>query len=247
MCGLVRIRFLEGLLNTAPELFRHIHGDENLQPHSINQSDVIDGKASGSGRRLPATPSPLNSPIPPLISPPSSAFRTDRSTPQVFNYSENSAHPKLNRIYTSTPVLNQPEATSLPSRMNPHHDLAIRRGSLNSTGSNGWVPLVKIPPAVNYSESSRVRSSGVDPDVRSQNESDCVQSYSKRTTPLPDGFSSETKQSSAQTTVTRSEYTEERQSPSRSSGSFNSTSLSHHIRPQTSGGVIIQLGPRNES
>lgn len=244
-----RQKFLEGLLNTAPELFRHIHGDENLQGHGVNRSDVIDGKVS---RRLPKTPSPLNSPPPPLIAAPP----LNPSAPHVFTYS----NAPLNRTYTSTPVLNLGSPVSPPphaslvrntqflnSPFGSQYDLALRRGSLNSNASNNrstsnLIPLVKIPAPVDYSESSRIRSSN-DPDVRSHNESDSLRSYSKRTTPLPDGFSSETKQSNEQTTMSRSEFTQERQSPNRSSASPNSFA---HIRPQQYGGVIIKLGGRND-
>ena len=49
-------KFLEGLLNTAPELFMHIHGDENLKGISVEREDVIDGRSN----RRPSPPSNSN-------------------------------------------------------------------------------------------------------------------------------------------------------------------------------------------
>lgn len=112
--------------------------------------------------------------------------------------------------------------------------LAARRGSFHSaTGSAGSggaiVPAVKIPAPVDYSETVRIHSSA-DPDSGSHVESDSVQTFSKKTIPFEDGFSSQTMESSEKTTVTRSEYLE---SPSHSSGA--------DIRSQESGGVVIQV------
>ena len=214
-----RQKFLEGLLNTAPELFMHIHGNENLKDMRMNREDVIDGKSG----RLPRTPSPS-------------------AASPAFN----------NRVFTSTPVggsnykaaanpfgagdvpLTPPPLLIRNSDRSPfgsQRDLALRRGSLNSTGSGSIIPAVKIPAPVNYSETVRIKSNQ-DPD----SQSDSVQSYSKRVQPFVDGFSSETKQSSQQTTLTRSQYTDRRGSTDGALSPYY-----HSIRPQQSGGVIIQV------
>ncbi|XP_046460622.1 mucin-5AC-like [Daphnia pulex] len=226
-----RQKFLEGLLNSAPELFMHIHGDENLKDIRVNREDVIDGKSPDA--RLPRTPSP-----------PTQALGG-------FN----------NRVYTSTPVtgaskMNHPIPLTPPpllirnnsggSPFGSQRDLLapLRRGSLTlsntgSIGSNGGViiPAVKIPAPVNYSETVRIKSNQ-DPD----SQSDSVQSYSKRVQPFVDGFSSETKSSSQQTTMSRSEYTTaDRPNDSTSDIPRLSPSIYHSIRPQQSGGVIITV------
>ncbi|XP_057372001.1 putative uncharacterized protein DDB_G0291608 [Daphnia carinata] len=224
-----RQKFLEGLLNSAPELFMHIHGDENLKDIRINREDVIDGKSADA--RLPRTPSP----------PTQSAG---------FN----------NRVYTSTPVagggkVNHPVPLTPPpllirnnsggSPFGSQRDLLtpLRRGSLTlsnagSIGSNGGViiPAVKIPAPVNYSETVRIKSNQ-DPD----SQSDSVQSYSKRVQPFVDGFSSETKQSSQQTTMSRSQYTTADRPSDHADMPRLSPSVYHSIRPQQSGGVIITV------
>ncbi|KZS17860.1 Uncharacterized protein APZ42_015840 [Daphnia magna] len=182
-----RQKFLEGLLNSAPELFMHIHGDENLKDIRINREDVIDGKSPDG--RLPRTPSPP---------------------------SQSAAGFNNNRVYTSTPVaggkINQPAPLTPPP-------LLIRNNSggspnAGSIGSNGGViiPAVKIPAPVNYSE-----------------------------TPFVDGFSSETKQSSQQTTMSRSEYTTSDRPSDHADMPRLSPSIYHSIRPQQSGGVIITV------
>lgn len=211
-----RQKFLEGLLNAAPELYMHIHGDENLKDIRMNKEDVIDGKSSG---RLPRTPSPLSG------SPGSFNNRVYTSTPA--NPHKTNNHP----FESSAPMTPPPQLIRNPggSPFGSQRDLVLRRGSLNSTGSGSIIPAVKIPAPVNYSETVRIKSNH-DPD----SQSDSVQSYSKRVQPLADGFSSETKQSSQQTTVTRSEYTDRR-------GSVDGSPLYHSIRPQQSGGVIIQV------
>lgn len=205
--GEKRQKFLEGLLNSAPELFMHIHGNENLNDVKANHDDAVDG---------PSAPTPASG---------------------------------VNRVYTSSPAF-KPAATSESVPLNPppmlirqssgspfgsQRELAIRRGSLNSTGSSaagaGVVPAVKIPAPVNYSETVRVRSNN-DPD----SQSDTVQSYSKKVQPFVDGFSSETKSSSVQTSLTRSEYT------TNALRSHEDLPAAYHaIRPQQSGGVIIQV------
>lgn len=223
-----RQKFLEGLLNSAPELFMHIHGDENLKDIRVNRVDVIDGKSPDA--RLPRTPSP------PIQS-------------AGFN----------NRVYTSTPVtggkINHPVPLTPPpllirnnsggSPFGSQRDLLtpFRRGSLTlsnagSIGSNGGViiPSVKIPAPVNYSETVRIKSNQ-DPD----SQSDSVQSYSKRVQPFIDGFSSETKQSSQQTTMSRSEYTTADRPSDHADMPRLSPSIYHSIRPQQSGGVIITV------
>ncbi|KAI9561407.1 hypothetical protein GHT06_012364 [Daphnia sinensis] len=182
-----RQKFLEGLLNSAPELFMHIHGDENLKDMRINREDVIDGKSPNA--RLPRTPSPPT-----------------QSGGTGFN----------NRVYTSTPVaggkINHPVPLTPPPLLIRHNS----GGSPNagSIGSNGGViiPAVKIPAPVNYSE-----------------------------TPFVDGFSSETKQSSQQTTMSRSEYTTADRPADHADMPRLSPSIYHSIRPQQSGGVIITV------
>lgn len=224
-----RQKFLEGLLNSAPELFMHIHGDENLKDIRINREDVIDGKSPDG--RLPRTPSPPS------------------QSAAGFN----------NRVYTSTPVaggkINQPAPLTPPpllirnnsggSPFGSQRDLLtpLRRGSLTlsnagSIGSNGGViiPAVKIPAPVNYSETVRIKSNQ-DPD----SQSDSIQSYSKRVQPFVDGFSSETKQSSQQTTMSRSEYTTSDRPSDHADMPRLSPSIYHSIRPQQSGGVIITV------
>ncbi|KAI9561408.1 hypothetical protein GHT06_012365 [Daphnia sinensis] len=225
-----RQKFLEGLLNSAPELFMHIHGDENLKDMRINREDVIDGKSPNA--RLPRTPSPPT-----------------QSGGTGFN----------NRVYTSTPVaggkINHPVPLTPPPLLIRHNsggspfgsqrDLLtpLRRGSLTlsnagSIGSNGGViiPAVKIPAPVNYSETVRIKSNQ-DPD----SQSDSIQSYSKRVQPFVDGFSSETKQSSQQTTMSRSEYTTADRPADHADMPRLSPSIYHSIRPQQSGGVIITV------
>jgi hypothetical protein len=229
-----RQKFLEGLLNSAPELFMHIHGDENLKDIRVNREDVIDGKSPDA--RLPRTPSPPTQ---------------THGLGGGFN----------NRVYTSTPVtgaakMNHPIPLTPPpllirnnsggSPFGSQRDLLapLRRGSLTlsntgSIGSNGGViiPAVKIPAPVNYSETVRIKSNQ-DPD----SQSDSVQSYSKRVQPFVDGFSSETKSSSQQTTMSRSEYTTaDRPNDSTSDIPRLSPSIYHSIRPQQSGGVIITV------
>ena len=210
-----RQKFLEGLLNTAPELFMHIHGDESLKDIRVGKEDVIDGK---SGSRMPRTPSPPSAGTP------------------VFNriFTSTPAHPLRMSDSSAGPITPPPQLIRRSSGESPFGsggDLALRRGSLNSTGSGSIMPAVKIPAPVNYSETVRIKSNQ-DPD----SQSDSVQSYSKRVQPLVDGFSSETKQSSQQTTLTRSEYTDRRGS---TDGSMSP--IYHSIRPQQSGGVIIQV------
>jgi hypothetical protein len=97
---------------------------------------------------------------------------------------------------------------------------------------------VKIPPPVDYSETVRMKSSS-DPDSTSHVESDSVQTFSKKTIPYEDGFSSETMQSSEKTTVTRSEYmTVDDSHPTESDPP--------QIRTQESGGVVIQVRGADE-
>ena len=203
-----RTQFLKGLLNTAPELFMHIHGDENL-------TDVVDS---------PAPPAPATlSPVPPLTKP---TTPLSPAAPYSFEKSNRS-------IYTSTPSLQQqrtPTTTRSPapssyimrsrenlsSLNNSIHDLSVSRRS--AAGSPALVPAVKIPAAVNYSETTRIKSSADDAQRKSQ--SDSVQKFTKVITPYSDGFCSQTQQSSENTTFTYTPYA---------------------IHQQESGGVIIRV------
>ena len=224
-----RQKFLEGLLNSAPELFMHIHGDENLKDIRVNREDVIDGRSPDA--RLPRTPSP-----------PTSGFnnRVYTSTPVT------GSSAKINHPIPLTPPPLLIRNNSGGSPFGSQRDLLapLRRGSLTlsntgSIGSNGGViiPAVKIPAPVNYSETVRIKSNQ-DPD----SQSDSVQSYSKRVQPFVDGFSSETKSSSQQTTMSRSEYTTaDRPTSDPSDIPRLSPSIYHSIRPQQSGGVIITV------
>lgn len=199
--GEKRQKFLEGLLSTAPELFMHIHGDENLKDMKTGREDV----------RSPRTPSPPT--------PASGANRVYTSTPALKAGAG---------AGESAPLTPPPMLVRQSSPFGSQRDLAARRGSSNSSNSVGLVPAVRIPAPVNYSETVRVRS-GDDPD----SQSDSVQSFSKRVEPLADGFSSETRLSTSQTSVTRSEYTTQR--------SDGLPDAYRAIRPQQSGGVIIQV------
>ena len=265
--GVKKTIFLKGLLNAAPELFMHIHGNEDLEGFKVEKEDVI-----GESSRPPRTPSPMT-PVPPLTKP-----LTPRGSPPAAQPTQSFTFPpenraNLNRVYTSTPVLNEVPSSkhSTSSERNEHSPLqpllsslrrssllrskehlagsgslqdvtVVRRGSLNSSsGSNGGgviIPAVKIPDPVDYSETIRMKSVG-DPDSTSHVESDSVQTYSKRTIPYEDGFCSETMQSTEKTTVTRSESVSTEDSQP---ADFGATS----IRPQESGGVIIQLRGEGE-
>lgn len=240
-----REKFLQGLLNTAPELFMHIHGDENLKDIHVSRDDIIDGK---NPARLPQTPSP-----PPPPPPPQPAFNnrvftasTNHHSSSLFNKTsiDTPSGRSAGMMDTSAPLTPPPPLLSAirghsNSPFGSQPDLALRRGSLNSNGSSSIIPAVRIPPPVNYSETVRIKSNQ---DL--DNQSDSVQSYSKRVQPFVDGFSSETKQSSQQTTLTRSNYTT---GPSGSTHNIpdlsksSSSSSPFQIRPQESGGVIISV------
>lgn len=87
--GVKKNIFLKGLLDAAPELFMHIHGDEKLP-------DVARG---------PRTPSPL---APPLVAtPPSPPQPSSARGVQSFTFPPDSRASNLSRVYTSTPALNQ--------------------------------------------------------------------------------------------------------------------------------------------
>ena len=226
--------FLKGLLNAAPELFMHIHGDENLETIKV-KSEIAEARDPSPPTSIPTENR-------------SNLSRVYASTPAL-NQASSSKHStasERNEHSSLQPLLSNLRQSSL-LRSNEHlaaspsgslYDLTVvRRGSLNS--NNGTViSAVKIPPPVDYSETVRMKSSS-DPDSTSHVESDSVQTFSKKTIPYEDGFSSETMQSSEKTTVTRSEYmTVDDSHPTESDPP--------QIRTQESGGVVIQVRGADE-
>ena len=121
-------KFLEGLLNTAPELFMHIHGDENLKGINVEREDVIDSRSN----RRPSPPSNNN------------------NNSRIFT----SSPPLMNDPMTPPPMLiRHPAAEALATGHSRRGSLT----STGSAGGV-IIAAVKIPAPVNYSETVRIKS-----------------------------------------------------------------------------------------
>nr|CAD7404144.1 unnamed protein product [Timema cristinae] len=224
--GTKKRMFMKGLMDRAPELFKTLHGDEEIV-------DMRRESRSPSGRLITSTPL-KNSRVVDY----SNSFRSSstNANPSEDPYKRSSPYrfSKINGVDgLSSPVGNH--SSSYGSSLSHSSSFRDNNGTTTSVVRKG------SPGKNDYSETVRITSKSDDP-IR-PSVTNTVQSFTKKTIPTKGGKSTETIESSETTTVTKSKGRFRGEEEHINGMRYLDSPSSKYTMGNGGGGVVIEVRP----